>query len=162
MNLRKLGLAQFLYLFVYSGLEFTLTFLVHNKFNYDSMQQGKMFFFIGIIMTFIQGGYVRRIKQGTHIRAAIKAILILIPALIVIGLAPSQLTFYIGLAMYCYASAVVVQCFTTVMSNFGSDDEKGKITGIGRGITALARAFGPTFTSMGLFFNLKSFLSIKS
>ena len=112
-----------------------------------------MFLFIGIIMTFIQGGYVRRIKQGTHIRAAIKAILILIPSLVVIGLAPSQLYLYIGLAMYCYASAVVVQCFTTVISTFGSDEEKGKITGIARGITALARAFGPTFTSMSMFLN---------
>ncbi len=147
--LRSLGLAQFLYLFLYSGLEFTLTFLVHNKFNYDSMQQGKMFFFIGVCMTLIQGGYVRRIKQGRHVRAAYTAILVLIPSLAIIGLASSQPLFYAGLALYCYASAVVVQCFTTVMSTFGNDDEKGRVTGIGRSITALARAFGPIFTSMG-------------
>lgn len=147
-TLKKLGFSQFLYLFLYSGLEFTLTFLVHNKFNYDSLQQGKMFLFIGICMTLVQGGYVRRIKQGNHIRAAIRAILVLIPSLVVIGLATSQLALYAGLAFYCYASAVVVQCFTTVISTFGSDDEKGKITGIGRSITALARAFGPVFNSM--------------
>lgn len=146
--LKKLGLAQFLYLFLYSGLEFTLSFLVHNKFNYDSIQQGKMFLFIGICMTLIQGGYVRRIKQGNHVRAAIKAIIILIPSLVIIGLASSQLVFYIGLFLYCYASSVVVQCFTTVISTFGSDAEKGKITGIGRGITALARAFGPICNAM--------------
>lgn len=34
-----------------------------------SMQQGKMFFFIGVIMALIQGGYARRIKPGHHIRA---------------------------------------------------------------------------------------------
>lgn len=147
-TLKKLGLAQFLYLFIYSGLEFTLTFLVHNKFSYNSIQQGKMFLFIGICMVFVQGGYVRRIKQGNHVRAAIKAILVLIPALVILGLANSQAIFYIGLALYCYASAVVVQCFTTVLSNFGNDDEKGKITGIGRSITALARAFGPVCNSM--------------
>lgn len=147
-TLRKLGLAQFIYLFLYSGLEFTLTFLAHNKFNYTSMQQGKMFLFIGICMTLIQGGYVRRIKQGTHIKAAYMAILVLMPALFIIALSQGQIMFYVGLAMYCYASAVVVQCFTTVISNFGSDDEKGKVTGIARSITALARAFGPVFTSM--------------
>ncbi len=107
-------------------------------------------------MTLIQGGYVRRIKQGKHIKAAYTAILILIPALVIIGLAVSQLVFYIGLAMYCYASSVVVQCFTTVISNFGNDDEKGKVTGIGRGITALARAFGPIFTSMSEFLGIFS------
>ena len=33
--LRSIGLASFLYLFLYSGLEFTLTFLVHERFSYD-------------------------------------------------------------------------------------------------------------------------------
>lgn len=35
----------------------------------NSMQQGKMYFFIGVIMALIQGGYARRIKPGDHIRA---------------------------------------------------------------------------------------------
>lgn len=35
----------------------------------SSMQQGKMFFFIGITMAVIQGGYARRIKPGNEIRA---------------------------------------------------------------------------------------------
>lgn len=34
-----------------------------------SMQQGKMFFFIGVMMALIQGGYARRIKPGNHISA---------------------------------------------------------------------------------------------
>lgn len=35
----------------------------------NSMEQGKMFFFIGVIMALIQGGYARRLKPGQHIRA---------------------------------------------------------------------------------------------
>lgn len=46
-RLQKLGLIYFVYLFIYSGLEFTLTFLTHHNFNYTSMQQGWMFFVIG-------------------------------------------------------------------------------------------------------------------
>lgn len=45
--LTKLGLIYFLYLFIYSGLEFTLTFLTHHTFQYTTMQQGKMFLVIG-------------------------------------------------------------------------------------------------------------------
>nr|CAI5842047.1 unnamed protein product [Callosobruchus analis] len=48
-QLRKLGVIYFVYLFIYSGLEFTLTFLTHHVFNYTSMQQGWMFFLIGKI-----------------------------------------------------------------------------------------------------------------
>lgn len=45
--LNKLGLIYFLYLFLYSGLEFTITFLTHHTFEYTAMQQGKMFLVIG-------------------------------------------------------------------------------------------------------------------
>ena len=35
------------------------------------MQQGKMFFLMGLTMALVQGGYVRRIPHGKEIRAAI-------------------------------------------------------------------------------------------
>ncbi|CAH2299687.1 major facilitator superfamily domain-containing 10 [Pelobates cultripes] len=68
-NLRVLGLVYFLYLFLFSGLEYTISFLTHQRFQFTSMQQGKMFFFIGITMALIQGGYARRIKPGNEIKA---------------------------------------------------------------------------------------------
>lgn len=49
------GYVYFMYLFLYSGLEFTLCFLTHIRFQYDSIQQGKLYFFSGIIMIIIQG-----------------------------------------------------------------------------------------------------------
>ena len=132
--------------------KFTSLVQINNiKIKFSSVQQGKMFLFIGIIMTLLQGGYVRRIKSGRHIKACIVAILLLIPSFVIIGLADSQLKFYIGLLLYCYSSAVVVSCLTTVMADYGDEDEKGTITGIGRSLGALARAFGPTFSSMSKF-----------
>ncbi len=35
------------------------------------MQQGKMFFIMGLTMALVQGGYVRRISHGNEIHAAI-------------------------------------------------------------------------------------------
>lgn len=46
-KLITLGSVYFVYLFIYSGLEFTLTFLTHHVFKYTSMQQGWMFLVIG-------------------------------------------------------------------------------------------------------------------
>lgn len=89
--LRRLGFGSFIYMNIFSGLEYTITFLVFNRFNWDrlfdwlmrsnriiyvfffllfSMQQGKMFFMIGLCMALIQGGYVRRIPHGNEIKAA--------------------------------------------------------------------------------------------
>jgi MFS family permease len=54
-QIRSLGWIYFVYLFLYSGFEFTISFLTHSRFNYTSADQGKMYFITGILMTFIQG-----------------------------------------------------------------------------------------------------------
>lgn len=46
-SLQSLGLVYFIYLFIYSGLEFTVTFLMYHKFNYTSIDQAKMFLTTG-------------------------------------------------------------------------------------------------------------------
>uniref|UniRef100_A0A667GDZ9 Major facilitator superfamily domain containing 10 n=1 Tax=Lynx canadensis TaxID=61383 RepID=A0A667GDZ9_LYNCA len=72
-HLRRLGLVYFLYLFLFSGLEFTLSFLAHQRFQFSSLQQGKMFFFIGLTMATVQGAYARKISPGSEI-AAVKRV----------------------------------------------------------------------------------------
>lgn len=146
-KLRVLGLVYFCYLFLFSGLEFTLSFLTHQRFQFTSMQQGKMFFFIGVIMAVIQGGYARRIKPGHHIKAVRVAILMLIPAFLLIGLSWNLTMLYAGLALYSFAAAIVVPCLSTLVSDHGSANQKGTVMGILRSLGALARALGPVVSS---------------
>ncbi|XP_029019925.1 major facilitator superfamily domain-containing protein 10 [Betta splendens] len=146
-KLQVLGLVYFCYLFLFSGLEFTLSFLTHQRFHFTSMQQGKMFFFIGVIMALIQGGYARRIKPGHHIRAVTVAIILIIPAFILIGLSWNITMLYVGLALYSFAAAIVVPCLSTLVSDHGSANQKGTVMGILRSLGALARALGPVISS---------------
>uniref|UniRef100_A0A3P8QKA7 Major facilitator superfamily (MFS) profile domain-containing protein n=1 Tax=Astatotilapia calliptera TaxID=8154 RepID=A0A3P8QKA7_ASTCA len=146
-SLRVLGLVYFCYLFLFSGLEFTLSFLTHQRFQFTSMEQGKMFFFIGVIMALIQGGYARRIKPGQHIRAVRMAIIALIPAFVIIGLSWNVTMLYIGLSLYSFAAAIVVPCLSTLVSDHGSASQKGTVMGILRSLGALARALGPVVSS---------------
>ncbi|KAG1656934.1 Major facilitator superfamily domain-containing protein 10 [Nymphon striatum] len=148
-KLKKIGLVYFLYLFLYSGLEFTLTFLTHMRFNYSSMDQGKMFLFMGIVMIIAQGGFVRRIPPGKEIMAAIMGLILIIPSFILIGIAFNSKIFYFGLFLYALSTSCVVPCLTTVASSCGSVGEKGTVMGIFRSIGALARAIGPIFASIG-------------
>ncbi|WAR21618.1 MFS10-like protein [Mya arenaria] len=146
-SVQKIGLVYFLYLFFYSGLEFTLTFLTHNRLDYDSMQQGKMFFFIGSLMAIVQGGYVRRVPPGKEAKLAGIGILLLIPSFILMAFAHSALILYLGLTLFSFASATVVPSLTTMVSAFGGNDQKGTVMGIFRALGALARALGPMFAS---------------
>uniref|UniRef100_A0A671UGA7 Major facilitator superfamily domain-containing protein 10 n=1 Tax=Sparus aurata TaxID=8175 RepID=A0A671UGA7_SPAAU len=147
LKLQVLGLVYFCYLFLFSGLEFTLSFLTHQRFQFTSMQQGKMFFFIGVIMALIQGGYARRIKPGHHIKAVRMAIIALIPAFVLIGLSWNITMLYVGLALYSFAAAIVVPCLSTLVSDHGSASQKGTVMGILRSLGALARALGPVVSS---------------
>ena len=63
-KLKILGSVYFFFLFFFSGLEFTLTFLTHVRFNFDAGQQGRMLLFVGVMMGIFQGGLVRRVKAG--------------------------------------------------------------------------------------------------
>ncbi|KAG8508661.1 Major facilitator superfamily domain-containing protein 10 [Galemys pyrenaicus] len=142
-HLRHLGLVYFLYLFLFSGLEFTLSFLVHQRFQFSSLQQGKMFFFIGLTMAAIQGTYARRISPGQETAAVRRAILLLVPAFLLIGWGRSLPALGLGLLLYSFAAAVVVPCLSSMVASYGSPGQKGTVMGTLRSLGALARAVGP-------------------
>ncbi|KAF9919271.1 hypothetical protein BX616_009974 [Lobosporangium transversale] len=58
--LARLSFTHFAHLFLFSGMEFTLTFLTFHLFDFSHMQQGALLGYIGILSSLIQGGYVRR------------------------------------------------------------------------------------------------------
>ncbi|CAG8707586.1 4496_t:CDS:2, partial [Racocetra fulgida] len=45
-------------------MEFTLTFLTFDLFNFTNMQNGALLGYIGILSSILQGGYVRRRAAG--------------------------------------------------------------------------------------------------
>ncbi|XP_050313814.1 major facilitator superfamily domain-containing protein 10 [Anthonomus grandis grandis] len=147
-ELRKLGLIYFVYLFIYSGLEFTLTFLTHHVFNYTSIQQGWMFFAIGVTMALIQGTYVRKISPDKIKSTGILGLWIIIPSFVCVGLANGPLMLYLGLFLYAVSTAMVVPSITTLASRYGGEQQKGTVMGIFRSLGALARALGPCVASI--------------
>ncbi|VEN49338.1 unnamed protein product [Callosobruchus maculatus] len=147
-QLRKLGVIYFVYLFIYSGLEFTLTFLTHHVFNYTSMQQGWMFFVIGAIMALLQGGYVRKVPQKKIKSTAVAGLWLIVPSFICVGLAYEPIMLHLGLVLFAISTAMVVPCLMTMASEFGTDQQKGTVMGIFRSLGALARALGPILASV--------------
>ncbi|XP_046430973.1 major facilitator superfamily domain-containing protein 10 [Neodiprion virginianus] len=147
-SLRRLGRSYFLYLFVYSGLEFTLTFLTHHLLGFTSMQQGWMFLGIGLTMAIIQGGWVRRIPAHKTKSIAELGLWLVIPSFVCIGIARGTAMLYFGVFLFAVSTAMVVTCMMTLVTRLGPDSQKGSITGIFRSLGALARACGPIVTSI--------------
>lgn len=176
--LRNSGFIYFYYLLFYSGLEFTLTFLTHIRFNFTSVQQGKLYLFSGILMTIIQGGYIRRIKPGSEALITLVGLVTIIPSFLLMGFSTSVGQIYGSLALYSFSSAVVVPCLTTIVSAQSPPTERGAVMGTFRSIGSLARALGPflasfifwscgptvcyCFGSIALLIPLSSMLNLKS
>jgi len=146
-SLKQLGFIYFVYLFLYSGLEFTVTFLMFHKFGFSSIDQAKMFLTTGVIMSLLQGGVVRRIKNEKMKQSAVLGLALIVPSFIVVGLSKNVFWLYIGMSLFAISTAFCVTCMTTLTAKYGSFDQKGTVLGIFRSLGALARALGPIVAS---------------
>ncbi|KAI9506478.1 hypothetical protein GGI25_005554 [Coemansia spiralis] len=150
--LRRLNYLHFLYLFFFSGMEYTLTFLTHDRFDFTNMQQGRLLGFIGIVSTVIQGGYVRRF-QGDR-RMVAQGMVGCALGLFAIAVCCFNSTRRDGSTVWLWggslglalASATVVSCLNSIVSLVaGSANETGRRLGDFRSAGQFGRAFGPVF-----------------
>ncbi|KAJ7180217.1 major facilitator superfamily domain-containing protein [Mycena crocata] len=167
--LKTLRLLHFLFLGIFSGVEFTLTFLTFDLFDWNNKQNGMLIGSIGIISALLQGGYVRRstskIGEGVMARRGVSScaaglvLLALLPRFIVTR--PTLALRLLQGAAVCMAftSATVVNsltAFASLQCDEGGVDSitgkptkehpqlaKGKALGQFRSSGQLGRALGP-------------------
>ncbi|KAJ2753138.1 hypothetical protein GGI19_003351 [Coemansia pectinata] len=158
-----LNMVHFAYLFFFSGMEYTLTFLTHDKFNFSNMQQGRLLGFIGITSTILQGGYVRRVK-GKSAGRGDKSLVAQGMVGCTLGLLSIALCcisadkssdgnpswwLWAGAVGFAVASATVVNCLNSMVSLAGASQQAagdtGKRLGDFRSAGQIGRALGPVF-----------------
>jgi ferrochelatase len=138
------NMTYFFFLLAFSGMEFTLTFLTFERFQYGNVDQGMMFVFIGFVLVMMQGGYVRRkAPEVGERKMANRGMLALIPGLSLLAFAQSGFLLYAGLFLMAVGSAQVIPCLTTLASRYAPENEQGRVVGVFRSLGALARAIGP-------------------
>lgn len=147
-SLRGIGFAYFLYTFFYSGLEFTLTYLTHYKFQFTPVEQGKMFAYMGLGMALLQGTLARRLTASLEEPAVKIGMIIMIPAFFILGFCQDVTQLALGLFCYCIGSAIVTPSMTSMIAaRVPCPNEKGVALGIYRSLGALARSVGPLAAS---------------
>ncbi len=105
-TLQSLGLIYFIYLFIYSGLEFTVTFLMYHKFGYTSIDQAKMFLTTGVVMALLQGSVVRRLPNHRTQKSAVFGLFLIVPAFILVGLASDGKLLYAGMILFAICKLI--------------------------------------------------------
>lgn len=136
--------AHFFFLLSFAGMEFTLTFLAHDRFGYTARDNAWMFVFTGVILALVQGGFVRRRahKIGEQ-RVAIMGLAFLFPGMLMIGYASSEALLFGGLALIAIGAAMMIPCLTALASLYSPSESQGTVLGIFRSLGALSRVLGP-------------------
>ncbi|MEM8680910.1 MAG: MFS transporter [Planctomycetota bacterium] len=143
-GVNQINLLYFVFIAAFAGMEFTLTFLAKDRFEYTAARNGFLFLYLGIIIALVQGGLVRRLapKYGER-NLVIVGTLMVIPGLFVVGLCRSELVMYVGLFLLAAGSSLVTPSVTALVSLYTPADRQGETLGIFRSLGSLARAIAP-------------------
>lgn len=167
--LKKLRMLHFAFLAIFSGVEFTLTFLTYDLFDWDNRQNGALIGSIGVVSALVQGGYVRRaiakVGEGEMASRGILscwiglACLSLVPRYVNSNPSLSVNLLWVAAICLAFTSATVVNSLTSYASlqcDEGVVDQdtgkvtqehpelaKGKALGQFRSSGQLGRALGP-------------------
>ncbi|KAI9350699.1 major facilitator superfamily domain-containing protein [Obelidium mucronatum] len=162
-TLTTLSLFHFLFLFFFSGMEFTLTFLTYDRFSFSHAEQGKYLALLGVVSALVQGGYVRRFahKVVTEKSIVIQGMLSCSIGLYLIGVfavgVDGVIWLYVGAVFLAFTSGTVVTTLTSLASltisgtKINQHDEapkgisknQGMILGKFRSAGQLGRSMGP-------------------
>lgn len=148
-GVNALNLSNFVFLLAFAGMEGTLTFLTLERFSYTPRDNGIIFVYIGILGALIQGGFVRRRAHAIGEAWLAKAgLVLLMPGLVLMGLAAQPWQMYVALTFLAMGSALVIPCLATLVSLFTPPQHQGESIGIFRSMGSLARALGPFLASV--------------
>jgi MFS family permease len=146
-TLDRLALVHFTFLLLFSGMEFTLTFLTFERFAFSNQQQGKLLGLMGILSALIQGGIVRRIQIKEH-WLVMTGILSCIAGFSLLGMAEGLFWNVSGCAFLAITSGTVVNGLTAQASREAKTSERGYALGRFRSLGQLGRSMGPIMGCM--------------
>jgi MFS family permease len=149
-GLVRVHAVYFLYMVLFSAMEFTLVFLTADRLQFAPKHNAVMFVFIGLVIAFTQGGVVRRVAPRVgEARLGRLGLALIVPGFLAVGTVPGDHSahalwqLYGGLALLAFGSALVVPCLSALASRYAPADRQGLVQGTFRGSGSLARALGP-------------------
>ena len=141
---RRTNFVYLIYMLAFSGMEFTLTFLAVERFNFSPAQNGGMFVYIGLILVLVQGGIVRRLAHPVgEKRLAIAGLAFGVTAFLAIAMTVKIGLFFGGLALMAFSIGLTSPTLSALVSLYSSEDDQGANLGVFRSAGSLARAIGP-------------------
>ena len=143
-TVRNTNMANLVYLLAFSGMEFTLAFLVRQRLDFGTTETATMFVVIGLILALVQGGLTRRLAHswGPE-KTAIRGMVLVALGLVGVAWTSEDWHLWASLLPLSAGSAMAMPMLSTIVSSNVSDEEQGAALGVFRSLGSLSRAIGP-------------------
>ncbi|KAF2841671.1 MFS general substrate transporter [Patellaria atrata CBS 101060] len=135
-----LNVTHFAFLFLFSGIEFSLPFLTYDLFGFSARRTGSLLGFIGLVASLLQGGLVRRLHPLRVVQAGVLSCTVGFALLVQ---ARTQGMLYAAATCLAITSATVVTGLNGLSSFEAGEGERGEVLGRGRSFGQLGRSLGP-------------------
>ena len=145
-DVRRVLKVHFLFIFAFSGMEFTLTFLALERLLYAPEDMSVMFLFIGLVLALTQGYVIRKYGHRFGERNfTTLGLLSGVVSMLFLSISHSTGLFYAGLALLGFGVGCASPSLSALVSLYAPSREQGAELGAFRSIGALGRAIGPLF-----------------
>ncbi|EQA36786.1 transporter, major facilitator family protein [Leptospira inadai serovar Lyme str. 10] len=144
-----LSLLNFLFLFFFSGFEFSLNFYLDQFLNFKPIQIGYTFVYIGLIIVVVQGGIIRRISgKIPEKRIGLLACGLLTFGFLLLSFTNSDTQLFLALTFLAMGSAFLNPSISAMVSLFSPPQDQGKNIGLLRSLGSLGRGISPIAFSL--------------
>ncbi|KAF3168617.1 hypothetical protein TWF225_008500 [Orbilia oligospora] len=139
-SLTLLNLTHFLFLLVFSGMEFSLTFMTFELFSFSSADNGRLLGFVGLTASILQGSFTRRAPPHIVVKTGLLASAI---SFLLLARIQTKGMLYVAAFFLSVTSATVVTGLTALASFRVGEEDRGRRLGGFRGSGQIGRACGP-------------------
>lgn len=146
--LGKLIVLVFVATFSFAILETTLTMYLKDRLHVSALdaakRTGPYFAYIGILMSAIQGGAIRRLKgRNLETILVVGGTLSLALGMLAMAAITNTIALLLPLALIAFGSGFVNPSLTSLISRRADPNEMGQTLGASQGMSGLARILGP-------------------
>ncbi|KAF2861915.1 MFS general substrate transporter [Piedraia hortae CBS 480.64] len=135
-----LNTTQLLFVLVFSGMEFSVPFVMFEMFGFSAEQRGRVLGYIGLVASLLQGGVVRRMKPLRAVQVGVAACA---AAFFTLAGLETQMGLYAAATLLAVTSATVVMGLNSLSSLEAGSGERGERLGNHRRFGQVGRTLGP-------------------
>ncbi|KAL9086208.1 MAG: hypothetical protein Q9159_004273 [Coniocarpon cinnabarinum] len=135
-----LNSAHLAFILFFSGMEFSLTFMTYDLFEYSSKENGRLLGFIGLVASILQGAVTRRLHPLLSVQIGVAAATI---AFFVLATLDSVRMLYVAASLLAVTSATVVTGLNSLTSFEAEATKRGGRLGNHRSLGQIGRSLGP-------------------